>query len=104
KCFQGQLGLFQFGKEFLFFLESFGMHAAAAAVELDRMLEVKHFVIDQILDGMPGYLRPVKNSADYDCVVRGIVVAEILAGSLAAPSHERTRQQAVKKAQVQLDR
>ena len=51
QAFQEFLGFFELRKEFLFFPKGGRMHQAAAAAELDRMAQVQHLVIDEILDG-----------------------------------------------------
>lgn len=76
---------FEFGKEALFGLELAGVDAAASGFDADRMLEVEHLVVEQVLDGATGSVGPVEDAADHDGVVSGIVVAQHAAGLMSAP-------------------
>jgi len=87
---------FEFREELFFLLESLGMHAAAAAVQLYWMLEMKHLVIDKIFDGIPRNAGTIEHPANDNSVVCGIVVAEALARSMTTPGHQRSRQESVK--------
>jgi len=77
------------------------MHASATASEPDRVLEVQHFVIDDVLHREPRDSRVIEDAAHHDGVVSGIVVPQAVARVLAAPRHLRTGQQSVEKLQVQ---
>ena len=61
------------------------VHAAPAASQLHRMLQVQHLVVDDVFDGVTRERGMVEDAADDDGVVRGIVVAEN-AASLASGS------------------
>ena len=89
-------------KELFFGLELGGMNAAAAAAQPDRVLEVKHFVIDDVFDGVARNVRMVENTADDNGVVGGIVVPEAVARVILAPGHLGTGQQAVEKSVVEI--
>ena len=54
------------------------MNAAAAAVQLYWMLQVQHFVIDEVLNHVMGHVRAIEDTADNDGVVRGIIMTEAL--------------------------
>src|SRR5438105_1244492 len=78
------------------------MHAPAAASQFDRMFQVQHLVVDDVLDSKSRHSRTVENPAYDDGVVRGIVVPQAVARMLAAPRHLRTRQQRVKQFCIQI--
>jgi hypothetical protein len=75
EAFEVSFGGFEFGKETLFGLELAGVDAAASGFDADRVLEVKHFVVEEVLDGAAGRVGTVEDAADDDGVVGGIVVA-----------------------------
>ena len=64
----------QMREQFFFCLEFSGMDAPSTASQLDRMLEVKHLVINQILDRILGNKGAVEDLAYHDGIVRGIIV------------------------------
>src|SRR5437667_9460015 len=78
------------------------MHAAAAAPQPDRMLQVKHLVVNDVLDGEAGDSGMVEDPAHHDGIVGGIVVPQTIAGMLAAPRHLRSCEPPVKKPGVEL--
>jgi len=63
------------------------MHAAAAASELDRMLEVQHLVINDVIHDIAGNMRVIESAADDDGIVSRVVVAEPVSGLDRAPGH-----------------
>jgi hypothetical protein len=65
----------EFGEETLFGLELAGVHAAAAGFDADGMLEVKHLVVEEVLDGTARSVGAVEDAGDDDGVVGGVVVA-----------------------------
>ena len=62
------------------------MHASPTAAQLDWVLQVQHFVVEDVLDDVAGDAWVVEDAADDDGVVGGVVVAEAIAGVVAAPS------------------
>ena len=77
------------------------MYAAPACFHAHGVLEVKHLVVEEILDGAARCVGAVEGAADNDGVVRGVVVAEHAAGVVGAPGKDGTAQQAVKEARVE---
>ena len=77
------------------------MHAAPASPHLNRMLQVKHLVIDDVLNHKAGNPWMIEHPTDDNGVVRGVVVAEAITRSLTAPTHPRTCQQPVKKLDIE---
>ena len=66
------------------------------------MLQVEHFVVEDVFDGISRHVRVVEDAADDDGVVRGIVVAEAAAGVVLAPGKLRTAQESVEEAAVEV--
>ncbi len=64
------LGFFEAFESLFLFVEGAGMDAAARAVVLDGMLQVQHFVIQDILDGQAADIGRVEQTAEDDGVVR----------------------------------
>src|SRR5438874_11013141 len=93
-------GFVKLREQFFFRLKVRRMHAAAAATELDRMLQVKHFVIDDVLHRILRNPGVVENPAYHNRVVRGIVMSKAVAGVVSAPGHLWTREQSVEVARV----
>jgi hypothetical protein len=61
------------------------MYAAATRFDADWMFEVKHLVVQQILDGAARSIGAVEHAADDDGVVCSVVVAEHTARVVGAP-------------------
>jgi len=78
------------------------MHASPAPPEFDRMLQVEHFVVEDVFDRISRHARVVEDAADDDCVVSGIVVAEAAASVVLAPGKLRTPQESVEEAAVEV--
>ena len=76
------------------------MDAAAAAVELHRMPQVQHLVINDVLDSISGNRRMIEDPADNDGVVGRVIVAEQVPGASLAPTHSRPRHHAAEVAQI----
>jgi hypothetical protein len=76
-----------------------GVDAAAQAAHADRMLEVKHLVVEQVFDGVARAGGAVEDAADDDGVVGGVVVAERALGVVLAPGELGTAEQAAEEAQ-----
>src|ERR1700677_685282 len=93
--------LTELGKKRLFGFERRGVHATAQAAHPDGMLQVKHLVIEQVLDGVARTGRPVENAADDNRVVRRVVVPKRPLGVVLAPGKFRPSEQAAEEAQVQ---
>jgi dTDP-4-amino-4,6-dideoxygalactose transaminase len=55
--------LIQVREKFLFRLEFRGMHAAAATAQFHGMLQVQHFVINDVLHSVPGNPRVIEDAA-----------------------------------------
>lgn len=89
-------------EELFFGLELGGMNAAAAAAQFDRVLEVKHFVIDDVFDGVARNARMVEDTANDNGVVGRVVVPEAVARVILAPGHTGPGQQAVEKLPVEI--
>ncbi len=87
--------MLELGEEELFCLKCLGVDAAAPRFDSDGVLKMKHLVIQQILDGAARSIGAVKDSADHDGVVRGVVVAQHAAGVVGAPGEGRAAKQAV---------
>lgn len=89
-------------EQFFFGVKLWRVHAAAAAAEPDGMLQMEHFVVDDVVQNIGGHGRMIENAADDDGVVRRVVMAENAARFGLTPTHARPRHQAVKEARVQL--
>ena len=66
------------------------------------MLEVKHLVIHDVLDRETGNPGMVEDAAHHDGIVRRIVVAQAIAGMVAAPRHLGAGHEAMKEPLVEL--
>ena len=78
------------------------MHQPPAAAQLDWMPQVQHLVINEIFNGIERDARGIKNAADDDGVMRGIVMAQAAQGLVAAPGHLRPGHQAMEEAEIQV--
>jgi hypothetical protein len=94
-------GLFEVGKETLFSLELARMDAAATGFHADWMFQVKHLVIQQVLDGASRSVGSVEDAADDDGVVGRVVVAKHAARVVGAPGKRGAAQESVEEARVQ---
>ena len=65
------------------------------------MPQVQHLVINDVLDRISGNRRVVEDSADYDRIVCGIIVAKQIACASLAPTHSRPRHHAAKVTKIQ---
>src|SRR5690349_5533192 len=99
---QKRLGLLQLRKQILLRLKFGGMYAAPAAALLDRMLQVQHLVVEDVLEGVARHLGMIEDAADDNSIVCRIVMSQAAAGALLAPAEQRTRHQAVEKAPVEV--
>lgn len=93
---------FQFWEKSLFFLKRLGMDTAAAPIQPHGMLEVQHFVINEIFDGTLWHFGAIEHATNHDGVVRRIVVPEALPGRVSAPRHKRPGKKAMKKAPIEI--
>lgn len=84
------LGGFKLREQLFFSLEFLRVNTTAAATKPDWMFQVKHFVIDDVLDGATRHPRMIEGAAYDNRVVSGIVVPQATAGASAAPSHLRS--------------
>src|SRR5512146_2187632 len=89
-------------KELLFGLKFQRVHATPAAAQLYWMLQVQHLVINDVLHRIPRHVRMVEYSADYDRVVRRIIVSQTVARVILAPGEMWPRQQPKEKSCVQV--
>lgn len=94
-------GFLKLGKEALFRLKLAGVDAAAARLDPDRMLEVEHLVVEQVLNGAPWSIGTVEDAADNDGVVGRVVVAQHTARVKAAPGEGRPAKQPVEEAHIE---
>src|SRR6266478_5365899 len=94
--------LLQF-REALFFRQKLPrVHASPTPTQLDRVLQVQHFVVENVLDGVARHARMVEDAADDDGVVRWVVVAETAAGMVPAPGKLRAPHESVEEAAVEV--
>ena len=63
---------------------------------------MEHFVVDDVIHGIPRDAGLIEDTAHYDGVVGWIVVAEVVAGTIAAPGHLRTGQKTVEESRIEL--
>jgi hypothetical protein len=101
EALQVGLGGLEFGEEALFGLKFSGVDAAAASFDADRVLEVEHLVVEEILDGAAWSVGAVEDAADDDGVVGGVVVAEHAASVVGAPGEGGTAEETVEEAGVE---
>ena len=78
------------------------MDQSSAAAQLDRMPQVQHLMIDKILNRKERNARRIKDAADDNGVMRGIVMAQASQSFVAAPGHLRPGHQAMEEAEIQL--
>src|SRR5215469_8187008 len=78
------------------------VHAAPAAVELHRMPQMQHLVINDVFHGVPGNRRMIKKAADHDRVMSGIVVTEEITRTPLAPTHLGTSHHPSKQAKIEV--
>ena len=78
------------------------MHASATAAQLYRVFQVKHFVEDDVVDYVAGNLGTVENPANDDGVVGGVIVAEAVAGVIAAPGELGASQESMEEPAIQI--
>jgi hypothetical protein len=100
KSLQEGIRLRQTRKSFLLGMKFGGVNAAAAAAELHRMLEVEHFVIDHIFQGIKWNREMVEYTADDDGIVCRVIVAEDAPGTSLTPAHSRAREQTMEKTNI----
>ena len=91
----------EIGEEALFGLELAGVDAAAARLDADGMLEVKHLVVEEVFDGAARGVGAVEDAADDDGVVGGVVVAEHAAGVMGAPGERGAAEESVEETGVE---
>lgn len=63
---------------------------------------MKHLVIHEILYSVARQVCAIEDAADHNGVVGGIVMAEALARNVATPSHQRSGEETVKEALIQI--
>jgi sporulation protein YlmC with PRC-barrel domain len=89
------------GEEALFCLELAGMDAPASGFDADRVFEVKHLMVKEILDSTARSVGAIEHTADDNGVVSGVVVAQHSAGVVRRPGKRGTTEKAVKEASVE---
>ena len=94
-------GFLEFGKKALFGLKLTGVHASAAALYADGMLEVQHLVIEKVFDGATRGVGAIEDATDHDGVMGRVVVAQHAAGVVRAPGKDRATEQAVEEAGIE---
>jgi hypothetical protein len=77
------------------------VNATAAGFDADGMLEVKHLVVEEVLDCAARGVGTVKDAGDDDGVVGGIVVAEHAAGVVGAPCEGGSAEETVEETSVE---
>jgi hypothetical protein len=91
----------EFGEEALFGLEFAGVDTAAAGFDADRMFEVEHLVIEEVLDRAAWSVGAIEDAGNDDSVMSGVVVAKHAACVVGAPGERGTAEEAVEKAGVE---
>ena len=89
------------GEAGLLGLERGGVDATAEAAHFNGVLEVKHLVEEEIFEGVAGAGWAVKDAADDDGVVGGVVMAERALGVVLAPGEVGAAEQPAEKARVE---
>jgi hypothetical protein len=77
------------------------VNAAAAGFDADGVLEVKHLVVEEVLDRAARGVGAVEDAADDDGVVGGVVMAEHAAGVMGAPGESGAAEEAVEETGVE---
>ncbi len=77
------------------------MDAAATGPDADGMFEVKHLVVEEVLDGAARGVGAIEDAADDDGVVGGVVVAEHAACVVGAPGECGAAEEAVEETCVE---
>jgi len=78
------------------------VNAASAPPQSDRVLKVQHLVIDDVFHGTARDGEVVKDAADDDRIVRGIVMSENAASPGLAPAHAWPCHQSMEKTGIQV--
>jgi hypothetical protein len=94
-------GFVELGEETLFGLKFAGVDAATSSFDADGVLEVKHLVVEKVLDGATGGIGAIEDAADDDGVVGRIVVAQHAAGVVGAPRKCGAAEKTVEEAGVE---
>jgi len=94
-------GFSELRKEGFFGFECGGVDAAAQAAHADWMLEMKHFVVEQVFDCVSGAGGAVEDAAHDDGVVSGVVMAERTLGVVFAPGEFGATEQSAEEARVE---
>src|SRR5271170_4943688 len=98
---QEPLRILQLGEKFLLGAKFGRVHTTAPGADFYRMLQMQHFMIDDVLHGMARNCEMVKDAADDDRVVRRIIMAQHVPGSVLAPAHARPPKQSVEESCIQ---
>jgi hypothetical protein len=88
------------GKETFFSLELARVNAAASSFDPDGMFEVEHLMVEEIFDSAARRIRTVKDAADYDGVVGGIIVTQHATGMMSGPGERGATEETVEEASV----
>ena len=89
-------------KDLLFQLEFRGVHTAPAAPQFHGMFQVKHLVVNNVLDRVTRDPGMVEDPTDHDGIMRRIVMAEAVAGVIAALGHLGTCQESEKETLIEV--
>src|SRR5262252_3442025 len=98
---QESIGLGHTWEKFFLCLKLRRVDTATAAAQPHRVLQVEHLVVDDVVQNIARDGGMIEDSADDDGVVCWVVVAEYATGFRLAPTHSRTRHQAIKETGVQ---
>ena len=99
---QKHLSANEFGEQFFLFLKLPRVHASPTPTQFDRVLQVQHFVKQNVFDGVARHARVVEDAADDDGVVGGVVVAKAAAGVVPAPGELRAAHESVEEAAIEV--
>lgn len=94
-------GFFELREERFVGLELARVNAATHTACFYGMFEMKHFVIEEILDGVARARWPIEDAADNDGVVGSVIVAQRTLGIVLAPGEVRAAQHAAEEAGIQ---
>jgi len=75
--------------------------AAAAGFDADRVLEVEHLVVEEVLDGAARGVGTVEDAADDDGIVGGVVVAQHAACVVRTPRKGGAAEEAMEEAGIE---
>ena len=77
------------------------MDAPTAGFDADGVFEVKHLMVKEILDSTARSVGAIEDTADDNCVVSGVVVAQHTAGVVSRPGKGGSAEKTVEEASVE---